>query len=425
MAQFVIHGRRRVSGTHRVPGNKNAALPMLAACVLTDKPVTIANLPLIDDVRTTLDILSALGADVSLRGHTATVTCGCLRRRRVDRALCARARSAILFAGPMAARHGRVTLHPPGGDVIGRRRLDTHFGALDQLGISVQGKQAYVFRSTGLHAADILLDEASVTATENTVMAAVLAPGRSTIFNAACEPHVQALCHMLNGMGADIAGIGTNLLTVTGVVALTGTHVHVPPDYVDAASFAVAAALTGGRLTLEESPVADLTMTAKVFHRLGVGWQPEGATTLVVPATQPLRIRNDFGAAIPKTEDGIWPAFPSDLMSIAIVLATQASGAMLFFEKLFESRLYFVDRLIEMGARIVQCDPHRVIVTGPARLHGTTLSSPDIRAGVALLLAALCAKGVSRIGNAQIIDRGYETIDQELRRLGADIERVD
>jgi UDP-N-acetylglucosamine 1-carboxyvinyltransferase len=424
MAQFVIHGRKRVSGTHRVPGNKNAALPMLTACVLTDAPVTLTNLPLIEDVRTTLEILTVLGADVALRGHTVTVACKGLHRRRIGRALCGRTRAAILFAGPMAARHGGVTLYPPGGDVIGRRRLDTHFDALRQLGIDVQGKQTYAFRSTGLHAADILLDEASVTATENTLMAAVLAPGETVIYNAACEPHIQSLCRMLNQMGAAITGIGTNRLLVTGVDALHGARVRIPPDYVDAASFAAAAALTGGRLVLEDAPTPDMAMSGKVFRRLGVRWQFEGATQAVVPAGQRLRIQNDFGAAIPKTEDGIWPGFPSDLMSIAIVLASQAAGTMLFFEKLFESRLYFVDRLIEMGARIVQCDPHRVIVSGPARLHGTALSSPDIRAGVALLLAALCAKGTSVIGNAQVIDRGYETIDQELRRLGADIERV-
>ena len=423
MAQFIIRGGKRIAGRHKTPGNKNAALPMLAACVLTDQPVTLQNVPLIQDVRTMLNILSELGADVLLRGHTVTVCCAGLRKRRLDATLCCRVRSSILFAGPMAARYGKVTVSPPGGDVIGRRRLDTHLDGLAQLGVTVQAESDYMFLCDTLKSADILLDEASVTATENIVMAAVLAPGRTTIYNAACEPHVQDLCRMLCKMGASIAGIGTNHLTIDGVDSLGGVRHRVSPDYVEAASFIAAAALTGGDLQVDGIEPADFAIIGKHFGRLGLSWEQVG-NTLRLPQGQKLEIQDDFGAAIAKLEDGTWPNFPSDLMSVSIVLATQATGTMLFFEKLFESRMYFVDRLIEMGARIVQCDPHRVVVTGPTTLHGMRLSSPDIRAGMSLLLAALCAKGESTIGNAEVIDRGYETVDRELRRLGADIERV-
>ncbi len=423
MAEFIIRGGKRISGRHKTPGNKNAALPMLAACVLTDQPVTLQNVPLIQDVRTMLDILTELGADVALHGHTVTVCCAGLRKRRLDADLCRKVRSSILFAGPMAARYGKVTVSPPGGDVIGRRRIDTHLDGLTQLGITVEAEGNYVFKRETLKASDILLDEASVTGTENILMAAVLAPGRTTIYNAACEPHVQDLCHMLCKMGAVIGGIGTNYLTIEGVERLEGVRHRVAPDYVEAASFIAAAALTGGDLQVDGIVPADFAIIGKHFGRLGITWEL-GEKTLRIPKGQELAVQDDFGAAITKLEDGTWPNFPSDLMSVSIVLATQATGTMLFFEKLFESRMYFVDRLIEMGARIVQCDPHRVVVTGPTTLHGTKLSSPDIRAGMSLLLAALCAKGESVIGNAQVIDRGYEAVDHELRRLGADIERV-
>ena len=423
MAKFIIEGGKRISGKHRTPGNKNAALPMLAACVLTDQPVTLQNIPLIKDVRTMLAILDELGADIDLHGHTVTVTCAHIRKRNLDATLCRSVRSSILFAGPMAARYGKVTVSPPGGDVIGRRRLDTHFDGLAQLGITHQSDRNYSFSRENFRGADILLDEASVTATENIVMAAVLAPGRTTIFNTACEPHVQDLCRMLNKMGADIQGIGTNLLTIEGVESLGGTRHRVASDYVEAASFIAAAALTGGALQLENIVPQDFMIIGKQFARLGISWKIKD-NTLYLPAKQTLQIQDDVGAAIPKIEDGTWPNFPSDLMSVSIVLATQAAGTMLFFEKLFESRMYFVDRLIEMGARIIQCDPHRVVVSGPATLHGTKLSSPDIRAGMSLLLAALCAKGESIISNAQVIDRGYEDVDRELRRLGAGITRI-
>lgn len=424
MSELVIDGGRTISGTHRTPGNKNAALPMLAACVLTDEPVTLHNLPLIRDVQTMLDILADLGASVAQDDHSVTVCCQGIHKRNLDETLCRQARASILFAGPMAARHERVTVSHPGGDVIGRRRLDTHVDGLEQLGIRVETERGYAFtRLPSFRGADILLDEASVTATENILMAAVLAPGESVIFNAACEPHVQDLCRLLCQMGARIEGIGTNRLLVEGVETLHGESYRISSDYVEAASLVAAAVLTGGELFVEDIDPRDFTVIGKHFARLGIRLNLDG-TTLHVPSRQRLRVQDDIGAAIPKIEDGTWPNFPSDLMSVSIVLATQAEGTMLFFEKMFESRMYFVDRLIEMGARIVQCDPHRVIVSGPSRLHATRLSSPDIRAGVSLLLAALCADGESRIGNAEVIDRGYEHVDRELRRLGAHIQRV-
>lgn len=423
MARFIIHGGKRLSGRHKVPGNKNAVLPMLAACVLTDEPVCLQNVPMIEDVHTMLEILDDLGVTIELRGHTVTLCAKGLRKSRLNVELCRRVRSSILFAGPMSARHGRVTLSPPGGDVIGRRRLDTHFQALKQLGIHVRGKNHYAFHRRNLQGARILLDEASVTATENVVMAAILAKGRTTVFNAACEPHVQDLCLMLNKMGAHITGVGTNYLRIEGVDSVRGVRHRVAADYIDAASFIAAAALTGGQLVVEDVPEDQFDVIGRPFQKLGVKWKIEDRV-LNLSADRKLRVQNDFVSAIPKIEDGIWPSFPSDLMSAAIVLATQACGTILFFEKLFESRMYFVDRLIEMGARIVQCDPHRVIVAGPAPLHGTHMSSPDIRAGMALVLAALCAEGESVIDNAQSIDRGYERVEYELRKLGADIVRV-
>lgn len=424
MARFIIQGGKQLTGRHKPAGNKNAALPMLAACVLTDEPVCLQNLPLIEDVHCMLRILEALGASVDLKGHTVTICCKSLKNRHLPADLCRKVRSSILFAGPLAARHGRAVLSPPGGDVIGRRRLDTHFDGLAQLGIQFEGHRDFQFKRHAFAAADILLDEASVTATENVVMAAVLAPGQTTIFNAACEPHVQDLCRLLNRMGARIRGIGTNFLRIQGVSSLHGVRYRIAPDYVDAASFMAAAVLTGGELVLEDMSACAVDIIGRPFRKMGIDWTAEG-DTLSLPGHQKLKVRDDFGSSIPKVEDGPWPAFPSDLMSVSIVMATQAKGAMLFFEKMFESRMYFVDRLIEMGARIVQCDPHRVIVTGPARLQGLHLSSPDIRAGMAMVLAALCAKGKSIIDNVQCIDRGYERIEVELQRLGADIVRAE
>ena len=417
-----------MSGVHCVPGNKNAALPMLAASLLTAEPVVLRNLPLIADVRTMIDLLAELGAQVELDGERRTVRI-CARRVKsthLSKALCGKVRSSILFAGPLLARCGCAKLYPPGGDVIGRRRIDTHLDGFRRLGASVRTGGTYLFKAAKrLEAQRILLDEASVTATENLVMAAVLAKGTTLLYNAACEPHVQDLCRMINAMGGRIGGIGTNLLTIEGVESLHGTEQRVGPDYIDAGSYMAAALVTGGELTVEGVEPADFEALERPFKRLGVRWAfDREARSLRLPARQRLKTAYDLGDAIPKIEDGPWPMFPSDLMSVLIVLATQTRGTTLFFEKMFESRMYFVDHLIGMGARIVQCDPHRVVVTGPTQLHGTRVASPDIRAGMALLVAALCAKNETVILNAGSIDRGYESVELELRRLGAGIERV-
>jgi len=424
MSRFVIRGRKRLSGSFTPVGNKNAALPMLAASLLTDGAVTLRNLPLIQDVRVMIELLESLGVTVDWQGDVVTLRAGNVKRRELDRELCRRVRASILLAGPLAARHGRAVIPPPGGDVIGRRPLDTHFHGLRALGITVQGGAAYTFRRRELKGADLLLDEASVTATENILMAAVLAKGETTIFNAACEPHIQDLGTLLQKMGAQIEGLGTNLIRVRGVEALRGADHTVEADYIEIGSFIAAAAATHGELTVDgAAALPSLRIVERHFSRLGVRLQRDGGR-LVVPPQKSLRVERDLGAAIPKLDDGAWPSFPSDLMSVAIVVATQARGSVLFFEKLFESRMYFVDRLIEMGAHIVQCDPHRVVVQGPARLHGIHMTSPDIRAGMAMLIAALCAKGESIIENAAMIDRGYERVDERLRMLGADIERA-
>ena len=417
-----------MSGVHCVPGNKNAALPMLAASLLTAEPVVLSNLPLIADVRTMIDLLAELGAQVELDGERRTVRI-CARRVKsthLSKALCGKVRSSILFAGPLLARCGCAKLYPPGRDVIGRRRIDTHLDGFRRLGASVRTGGTYLFKAAKrLEAQRILLDEASVTATENLVMAAVLAKGTTLLYNAACEPHVQDLCRMINAMGGRIGGIGTNLLTIEGVESLHGTEQRVGPDYIDAGSYMAAALVTGGELTVEGVEPADFEALERPFKRLGVRWAfDREARSLRLPARQRLKTAYDLGDAIPKIEDGPWPMFPSDLMSVLIVLATQTRGTTLFFEKMFESRMYFVDHLIGMGARIVQCDPHRVVVTGPTQLHGTRVASPDIRAGMALLVAALCAKNETVILNAGSIDRGYESVELELRRLGAGIERV-
>ena len=425
MSEFVIRGGRCVHGVHRSPGNKNAALPMLAACLLTDETVTLRNLPVIRDVETMLCILDGLGVRIDRKGHQVSLCSKGIRKRVPDPALCRQVRTSLLFAGPLAARHGKAVIARPGGDSIGRRRFDTHLDGLRQLGIEIgrNTKGSCTFLRKTLAAADILLDEASVTATENIIMAAVLAPGTSTLFNAACEPHVQDLCRMLQAMGASITGIGTNRLVINGVEKLHGVNHRIASDTIETASFVAAAILTGGELTVENIETEDFRVIQKHWAKLGITLQTDGAL-LYVPPNQTLHIHNDFGAAIPKIEDGPWPNFPSDLLGVTLVLATQATGTILLFEKMFESRMYFVDRMIDMGARIVQCDPHRVVVSGPAKLQATRLHSPDIRAGISLLLAALCAHGESRIGNADMIDRGYEAVDRKLRHLGADIRRI-
>ena len=425
MSRLIIRGGNRIAGMHRAPGNKNAALPMLTAALLTDETVTLDNLPIIDDVKTTLLQLEKLGVDVTLDSAARRVSlrAGKLKSTCLDRTLCAKVRSAILFAGPLLGRCGRATICQPGGDLIGRRRVDTHINGLRALGASVTPRNGYAFRSRGLAGAHILLDECSVTATENLVMAAVLAKGRTTLYHAACEPHVQNLCRLLNAMGASISGIGTNRLTIDGVERLHGATARIGADFIEAGSYLTAAVVTGGALTIEGIEAEDFAVLEGPFRKFGVKWTIQNGT-LTLPAAQKLRTAYDFGDAIPKIEDGPWPAFPSDLMSILIVLATQTRGTTLFFEKMFESRMYFVDHLISMGARIVQCDPHRVVVTGPAVLHGTSVASPDIRAGIALLIAALAARGETVILNADSIDRGYEEVDVRLRALGASVERA-
>ena len=424
MARLVIRGGKKIGGTFRPLGNKNAALPMLAACVLTDEPVVLENVPRILDVENMLKLLADLGAAVARKGHAVELCAKGLRKTELDRALCAKVRGSILLAGPLAARRGSAALFAPGGDVIGRRRLDTHFEGLDALGIGMAWKgDAFRLRRRKFRGADVLLDEASVTATENILMAATLAPGRTTILNAAGEPHVQDLGALLNKMGARISGLGTNRIEIEGVAKLGGARHRVGPDYIEIGSFLAAAAVTGGALTVTELPDATtLKVMQRAFGRLGVRWTVANGQ-LRLPARQNLRVKQDLGGAIPKMEDGIWPAIPSDLLSVALVLATQARGEVLFFEKLFESRMYFVDRLLEMGATLVQCDPHRVLVSGPAKLRPQLITSPDIRAGMALIIAALCAKGTTVIEQAEMIDRGYERIEARLRALGADVRR--
>lgn len=423
MARFIIKGGNPIGGTFHPRGNKNAVLPMLASCLLTDQPVILHNVPLINDVKVMLQLLESIGVEVSLDDHTVTLCAKNLRTTELDRELCSRVRTSILLAGPLTARHGGATIYPPGGDVIGRRRLDTHFYGLRSMGAEIATDQAYRFKAGPLNAWKMVFDEASVTATENVMMAATLAEGTSTIYNAACEPHVQDLANLLNRMGADISGIGTNNLTINGVEKLHGAEYTVQPDYIEVGSYITASVVTGGQLTIPDAgePLVSQVMQ-RTFSKLGVEWSRNGRT-LMIPQQVERSIRPDEGNATPKIEDGIWPAFPSDLMSVCIVLATQTRGTALFFEKMFESRMYFVDHLMSMGANIIQCDPHRVVVIGSTRLHGSTLTSPDIRAGMAMLIAACCAEGESIIKNAQVIDRGYEEIEDRLAALGADIVR--
>lgn len=422
--QFVIEGNHRLEGEVTVSGNKNAALKMLPACLLTDEPVTLSNVPDIADVRITLDLLRSLGAEVEvLAGSRVRVHAREIAGHALDRELSQRTRASIVFAGPMLARTGQLELPPPGGDVIGRRRLDTHVLALQSLGVQVDFDGAFRMRTTGLRGADILLDEASVTATENTLMAAVLAAGTTIIRNAASEPHVQNLCHMLSGMGAQISGIGTNCLTIQGVERLSGGEFRVEADYLEVISYVGATVVTGGEVRIRQADPQYLSMAALVFRRLGVVWDVEG-DDLLVPRGQPLVIQRDLGDQIPEIKAQPWPAFPSDLMSIAVTVATQSAGTVLFHEWMYNSRFFFTDKLASMGARIFLCDPHRAVVHGPTALRAAPhITSPDIRAGMALLLAALCARGTTTIRNIGQIDRGYERVEEKLRGLGAVIRR--
>lgn len=424
MEKLLIEGGHPISGTLVPSGNKNAALPLMAACVLTDEPVTLRNMPNIGDIHTMGEILADVGVDVrQIDAHTWRVHARDVRTNELSPDLFGRIRGSITLAGPMLARTGSIHMPRPGGDVIGRRRVDTHFLALSELGAEVDSNISFQLKCDQLRGTDILLDEASVTGTENAIMASVLAEGTTVIRNAACEPHVQDVCQMLCQFGAQIDGIGSNTLTIEGVDRLSGGEFSVGPDFMEIGSYIALAALTGGELLIKGAAPEHLRMIGLVFDRLGVTFERRGGDVFV-PADQPLRITPDVGGAIPTIKDAPWPAFPADLMSIAIVVASQAEGTVLVHEKMFESRLYFVDQLIAMGARIILCDPHRCVVQGPAPLHGEEVSSPDIRAGMALLIAALCAQGESLIRNIRQIDRGYEAIDKKLASLGAKVKRL-
>jgi UDP-N-acetylglucosamine 1-carboxyvinyltransferase len=422
---FVIEGGAPLQGRIRAAGNKNGALPILAACLLTAEPVELSNVPRIRDVDTMLELIADVGAEAEWIGpNEVRVHAAELARHDVDADLASRMRASFLLAGPLLARLGRASMPPPGGDVIGRRRLDPHIHAFAMLGAAVDVDGRYELRADGLVGTPLFLDEASVMATENAVMAAVLAHGETVIGNAACEPHVQDLCRFLVSLGAEIEGIESNVLRIQGVPVLKGGSWRIATDHIEVASFIGLAAVTGGDVTIEEAKPEDLVSIVPAFAKLGVRVEL-GDTTVHVRPGQELVIQDDLGGHIPKIEDGPWPAFPSDLTSIALTVATQAQGAILFFEKMFENRLFFTDKLVSMGARIILCDPHRAVVTGPTRLRGQRMESPDIRAGMAMLLAGLCADGESTIGAVYQIDKGYERIDERLRALGARIERVE
>ncbi|MFZ5911270.1 MAG: UDP-N-acetylglucosamine 1-carboxyvinyltransferase [Chloroflexota bacterium] len=424
MEKFIVEGGIPLRGEVTPSGNKNASLPILAACLLTEEEVVLHNVPRIKDVLDMRDLLLSLGVSVEiLDANTWRVTARQLQTADLDAELCRRIRASILLAGPMLARAGEIHLPPPGGDVIGRRRLDTHLLALQALGARVSYDRILEFKAVGLSGGDILLDEASVTATENAIMAAVLAKGRTTIRNAASEPHVQELCHFLNSMGAEIRDIGSNTIHIQGVSRLHGAEYTIGPDLLEVVSFIGAAAVTRGRVLIRNAGVSHLEMVSQVFRRMGVVWEADGED-LLVPEEQPLQVISDMDGAVPEVKTNVWPAFPTDLISIAITVATQASGTILFHDWMFSGRMYFTDKLVGMGARIILCDPYRCIVQGPNALYAENLESPDIRAGMALLLATLSARGQSTIRNIRQIDRGYERVDEKLRALGANIQRV-
>ena len=425
MEKFVIDGGVPLSGTVTPAGNKNAALPILAASVLTERELVVANVPRIRDVDAMLDILEGIGVSVQWRGDNEVALCAAnVDTVHIDRDLSERIRASFLLAGPLLARFGQAVMPPPGGDVIGRRRLDPHLDAFRALGATVDCPADIILECPGgLRAGDVFMDEPSVMATENALMAAALTPGSTIIGNAACEPHVQDLARLLVKMGADVQGIGSNVLTVNGCAELGGCTHRIAPDHIEIGSFMALAGVTGGELRIRDTIPGDLRMIRLAFDRLGLTTELDGAD-VVVPGEQKLIVRADVGEYKPKIQDGPWPAFPADLTSIAVAMATQVEGSILIHEWMFENRLIFTDKLILMGADIAWCDPHRVIVDGPRRLRGQRLESPDIRAGMAMLIAALCAEGRSEIGNIRQIDRGYERIDDRLRELGAQIERV-
>ncbi len=427
MRSIVINGGKPLKGIVTPSGNKNAALPLITACLLTDQQVTLKNLPNIGDVQTMRKLIQSLGVEIEVVDtHTWRLKAKEVHKADLDPDLCRKIRASILLAGPMLGRVGEIELPPPGGDVIGRRRVDTHFLALKAFGVEVKysEREFKLFVPHGLHGANVLLDEASVTATENAIMTAVLAKGRSIIRNAASEPHVQELCQYLNLLGAKIKNIGSNTLHIEGVDGINGGEFTIGPDYLEVVSFIGAAAVTKGEIRIRNAAPSHLDMIRLVFSRLGVIWEIEGEDILV-PSEQPLKIVPDLGGAIPQISVMPWPSFPTDLMSIAIVVATQSNGTVLFHDWMYPSRMFFTDKLVAMGARITLCDPHRCIVLGPNHLLSENLDSPDIRAGMALVIAALAAEGKSYIRNIGQIDRGYECIDKKLSELGADITRMD
>jgi len=421
----VIQGGAPLSGEIVAAGNKNAALPILAACLLTEEDLILRNVPRIRDTEAQVAILEKLGVEVEWLGLNDLRLCAAnVAATEVDEGLAARIRASFLLAGPLLARFGEVRMPPPGGDTIGRRRLDPHLDAFRDLGATVTGSRMIELQASGgLEACEIFMDEPSVMGTENALLAAALTPGRTLIANSASEPHVQDLAHLLTSMGATVEGIGSNVMIVNGRDKLGGAEHRIGPDHIEIGSFMALAAATGGEIRIRDTEPGDLLMIRRQFQRLGLRSSVEGRD-LLVPPDQQLAVRDDLGDAIPKIDDGPWPAFPADLTSIALALATQANGTILIFEKMFENRLFFTDKLVAMGARITLCDPHRAIVNGPCRLHGERLESPDIRAGMAMLIAALAAEGTSEIGNIAQIDRGYERIDERLRGLGAQLERV-
>ncbi len=425
MPTFIVEGGRTLSGRICPAGNKNAALPCLAAALLTEEPVVLENVPRIRDVLTLLEILDSMGCTHEwIAPNTVGLDASGVTAGRVDREMAAKIRASLLLAGPLLARFGDVELPPPGGDVIGRRRMDTHFLAFEGLGARVTLNGDFRIRAEELIGADIFLDEPSVTGTENAVMAAVMAKGTTTFRNAAAEPHVQDLCRMMVAMGARIEGIGTGILTIDGVERLHGTTFSIGADHIETGSFIGLAAVTRSEIVIEDAPIEHLDSTLIGFARLGVGFTIEG-NDLRVHGNREAVIRQDAFGAVSKIDDGPWPAFPADLTSIAVVTATQCRGTILVHEKMFESRMFFTDKLVAMGARIILCDPHRAVVVGPSQLRGSPLESPDIRAGMALLIAALGAEGTSEIHNIRQIERGYERIDERLRALGAVIERTE
>lgn len=425
MCKYTIDGSYPIAGTIKASGNKNAALPCIAACLLTDQEIHLRNVPEIEDVSVMFKILSHLGADVQREASGEyRIKTNNINGDEIPADFARIIRASILFAGPLLARVGRAVLPPPGGDVIGRRRLDTHFMAFKELGARVEIDGAFRLAANKLVGVDLFLDEASVTATENALMTAVLAEGTTVISNAASEPHVQDLCRMLNAMGAHITGIGSNILRIEGVKRLEGCDFSLGADFMEVGSFLGLAAVTRGELTITEADPHHHRMTRLAFAKLGIHWESDG-NAIHIPGRQELKVSPDLGGMIPKIDDAPWPGFPADLTSIMTVVATQVEGTVLIHEKMFESRMFFVDKLIGMGAKIVLCDPHRAVVSGPSRLKGDSLTSPDVRAGMAMVIAALCAEGRSEINNVYQIERGYENLAERLRSLGAKVERSD